>query len=94
MIRRSLIIAVAMAAVGSPSSARSQAIITLDGFVRGENGGIARAQVSAVDSLTNERRSGLTNERGFFRLLDVSPGQYVVSVRAIAEPSRWPPRIG
>src|SRR5262249_49864130 len=66
-----------------PSAARSQAIITLDGLVRGEGGGIGRAHVVAVDSLTNERHSVMTNERGFFRILDLSPGDYAVSVRAI-----------
>lgn len=66
-----------------PSPVFSQPIITLEGIVRDDAGGIPRASVSAVDSLTNERRTATTDSRGFFRMLDVSPGRYVVTARAI-----------
>src|SRR5262247_2301828 len=83
MIRCRVAFLLALVGIASPSAARSQAIITLDGLVREAGGGIGSAHVVAVDSLTNERRSVMTNERGFFRILDLSPGDYVVSVRAI-----------
>ena len=83
MIGPRVVILLVLVGTASPSAARSQAIITLDGLVRGEGGGIGDAHVVAVDSLTNERRSAMTNERGFFRILDLSPGDYAVSVRAI-----------
>src|SRR5262245_2870831 len=83
MIRRLVAILLALLGSVTPSAARSQAIITLDGSVLGEGRGVSHAQVVAMDSLTNERRSVLTNGRGFFRILDLSPGRYAVSVRAI-----------
>lgn len=74
---------VLLVAIGVPSLAQSQAMITLEGIVRDELRGIAGAEVTAVDSLTNERRSAISGDRGFFRMLDLSPGRYVVSARAV-----------
>lgn len=86
-IRHSAIV-LALIAITSSSSAWSQPIITLEGRVVDEIGGIARAQISAVDSLTNERRSATTDERGFFRMLDLSAGRYAVTARVIGHGSQ------
>src|SRR5688572_6759360 len=82
-MKRSVVTALALIAIASPARAWAQPAITLEGLVRDEAGGIARAEVSAVDSLTNERRNALTNDRGFFRILGMSPGRYAVSARII-----------
>jgi hypothetical protein len=83
MIGRSGGVIPALLVLASPSAASSQQMAILEGFVRDEVRGIARAEVSAFDSLTNERRSATTDARGFFRMLDLSPGRYAVSVRAL-----------
>ena len=75
--------AVTLIAIASPAPGWSQPAIELEGLVRDSAGGIARAEVSAVDSLTNERRRAVTNDRGFFRMLGMSPGRYAVSARMI-----------
>jgi len=82
-MKQRVLIAMALIAIASPSAARSQPGIILEGLVRDEAGAIARAQISAVDSLTNERRSAMTNSRGFFRMLELSPGRYAVSARIL-----------
>lgn len=82
-MKRRVVTALALIAIASPFAARSQPGIILEGLVRDGAGGIARAEVSAVDSLTNERRSVMTNSRGFFRMLELSPGRYAVSARII-----------
>jgi hypothetical protein len=82
-MKRRVGIALALMGIASPAHAWSQPGITLEGLVRDAAGGIARAEVSAVDSLTNERRKAMTNGRGFFRMLGMSPGQYAVSARVI-----------
>jgi len=82
-MKRSVVTALALIAIASPARAWAQPAITLEGLVRDEAGGIARAEVSAVDSLTNERRNAVTNDRGFFRMLGMSPGRYAVSARII-----------
>jgi hypothetical protein len=67
----------------SPNSALSQAVTTLAGVVRNDIHGIAHAEVIAIDSETNERRRATTDERGFFRMLDLTPGRYAVAARVI-----------
>jgi hypothetical protein len=74
-------------AFSSASIVSAQPITNLEGIVEDKNGGIARAQVSAVDTLTNERRMALTNERGFYRMLDLTPGLYTVSVKIVGHVS-------
>ncbi len=83
MIQPTSVMLLALAAMAWPGAAASQQIITLEGIVRDGARGIALAQIHAIDSLTNEQRRATTDSRGFFRMLDVSPGRYVVSVRAI-----------
>lgn len=65
------------------SAARSQPMITLEGVVRDAHSGLARAQVTAFDSLTNQRRIVMTNDRGYFRILGLAPGRYAISARSI-----------
>ncbi|MGK2960808.1 MAG: TonB-dependent receptor, partial [Gemmatimonadaceae bacterium] len=83
MIGRHAAIFVALVGMATSSEVRSQPIITLEGIVRDDAGGIPRAAVSAIDSLTNERRTASTDSRGFFRMLDLGSGHYVVTARAI-----------
>lgn len=73
-------IAVLMA---TASGGSAQQIITLAGQVRNDVRGIPGAHVTAYDSLTNERRSAVADERGFFRMIELAPGRYAVSARAI-----------
>ena len=56
------------------SRVSAQPITNLEGIVEAKSGGIARAQVSAIDTLTNERRLAVTHERGSDRMLDWTPG--------------------
>lgn len=76
-------VGVVVALMAIASAGWSQQIITLAGHVRNDTRGVAGAHVTAFDSLTNERRSALTDDRGFFRMLDLGPGRHAVSVRAI-----------
>jgi hypothetical protein len=71
-------------AVSSPSIVRAQPITNVEGIVQNNDGGIAGVHVIAVDSLTNERRTSSTDERGFYRMLDLAPGVYSISVRIVA----------
>ena len=72
-----------LAALAPRSPLDAQALITVDGRVRSDAGGLAGASVSAVDTLTNERRAAVTDQRGYFRIVDVSPGRYTVLARAV-----------
>ena len=73
-----------LALIGITSSrVLSQQMSSIEGVVRDEAGGVALAQISAFDSLTNERRNVIANERGFFRIIDVTPGGYVVSATSL-----------
>jgi hypothetical protein len=74
---------IAALAIALPVAAHSQEITILEGVVRDDGGGVTGAVVVAVDSLTNERRRAVTNDRGFFRMLDLSPGRYTVTVGVI-----------
>ena len=78
MRRRGFAIVLAIAA--SVGALHAQTMSTLEGVVRDETGRLAGARVAARDSLTGERRRAVTDERGFFRMIDVTPGRYVVSV--------------
>jgi hypothetical protein len=80
--RRALVLAGALAFT-TPALASTQAIATLAGTVRDEAGGVAGARVLAIDTLTNERRRTTTNDRGFFRMLDLAPGHYVVTAMVL-----------
>jgi hypothetical protein len=77
------VVVVATMIAACVSALPAQTISTLEGIVRDEASGLARAQITAHDSLTGEHRRALTNERGFFRMIDVTPGHYVVSAAMI-----------
>ena len=74
-------------AISFSSRVNGQPATNLEGVVEDKDGGIARAQVSAIDTLTNERRIALTNERGFYRMLNLTPGLYSVSVKIVGHVS-------
>jgi hypothetical protein len=76
-----LLVTLGTALLSSPAA--PQALITLDGIVQREGGGVAGAEVTAVDPETNERRRARTNELGYFRIIDLAPGRYEVTVRRI-----------
>jgi len=76
---KGFLVAAAIALV-LPCVAHSQEITILEGMVRDDSGGVSGAMVVAIDSLTNERRRVVTNDRGFFRMIDLSPGRYSVTV--------------
>ena len=69
----------ALMALVPPGVVWAQTISTVEGLVRNGRGGVAGVHVVALDSLTGERRSAVTNDRGFFRMLAVNPGTYAVS---------------
>jgi hypothetical protein len=77
------VILAALAPMIFPSWAAAQTTMTLEGVVQHEGTGVARAQISAVHSSTNERRNAVSDDRGFFRILDLVPGKYSVSARAV-----------
>src|SRR5687768_927180 len=70
-------------ATGATSSAAAQSMTNLEGLVSDGSVGVPRAQVTAVSTLTNERRQALSDARGFYRMLDLPPGLYSVSVRIV-----------
>ena len=76
------VLALAIGALAA-SNVGAQTISTLEGIVRDEAGPLANAQVTALDTLTGERRRAVTNDGGFFRMIDVTPGRYVVSTTLI-----------
>ena len=69
--------------VTSAAGVRGQTIGTLEGIARDETGPLARAEIMAIDSSTGERRHAVTNDGGFFRMIDITPGSYVVSATLI-----------
>lgn len=82
-MRARCVVLVAVIVAASVSSVRAQTISTIEGVVRDETGHLARVQITAFDTLTGERRHAETNERGFFRMIDVTPGRYLVSASLI-----------
>ena len=83
MIKRAFGVLLLAGAALSPLRIRAQSLTTLEGVVRDSTGGVPNAEVSAFDSLRNERRAVVTGDKGFYRMLGMSPGRYVVSARII-----------
>ncbi|HEY6121417.1 MAG TPA: carboxypeptidase-like regulatory domain-containing protein, partial [Pyrinomonadaceae bacterium] len=55
----------------------------LRGFVRDQQGAVvANATVTARNPATNLSRSATTNDEGFYQILNLTPGDYDVSVEA------------
>jgi hypothetical protein len=81
VLRKLLIAAAAMLAVARPATAQNT--VTLEGIVRAEGAPLANAQVTAVNSATQETANVLTRASGEFRILGLFPGEYTVSVRSV-----------
>src|SRR6266850_2990609 len=68
------------------NSAMSQAqsnAADLQGTVRDPNGAVvANASVTARSAATNSLRETTTNDDGFYKIVNLPPGDYEVSVRA------------
>lgn len=88
-VRRTFAVAgaLALAMAGAALAARpahAQNTVILEGLVRGEGGAaVTNAQVTAVNSATQETAKTLTRDDGEFRLLGLFSGQYVVTIRAV-----------
>ncbi len=91
MIRHVIGIALAASALLTPTLTRAQPMTTLEGMVRDSASGVARTEVVAFDSLRNERRAVFTSDKGYYRILGLTPGRYVVSARIIghSKMSQW-----
>lgn len=90
MMRRAVLLA--LATIVTSSTLVAQSTSTLEGLVRDEAMvAIAGVNILALDSLTNEKRHAVTNERGFFRIIELDAGRYSVTAsiigrRALAQP--------
>src|SRR5437870_12043959 len=74
--------AVAICFSTAMSQAQSNAA-DLQGTVRDANGAVvANASVTARNSATNISREATTNDDGFYKIVNLSPGDYEISVRA------------
>jgi hypothetical protein len=63
--------------------AGAQNTVTLEGSVKSEGVAVPGAQVTVVNSATNETLRTTTHSRGDFRVLGIFPGQYTVTVRLV-----------
>lgn len=61
----------------------AQNTITLEGSVKGESGPVSSAQVTVVNTATQETARTATRPNGEFRVLGLFTGQYAVTVRAL-----------
>jgi hypothetical protein len=75
--------AAALAALAIARPAAAQNTVTLEGIVRGEGAPLANAQVTAVNSATQETARTTTRANGEFRILGLFPGTYAVTVRSV-----------
>ena len=92
-LQRMLIAALFAAALGWP--ARAQNTVILEGSVKSAGSPIAGAQVTVVNSATQQTARVSTRSNGEFRVLGLSPGQYAVTVRSIGyRPSRQTVQLG
>src|SRR3954470_17950546 len=81
MLHRLLAVALCLAALSRP--AHAQNTVVLEGTVKGPAGPLGGAQVTVVNSETQETARTTTRPSGEFRLLGLFPGQYAVTVRSI-----------
>ena len=76
--------ALVLVAAAFPSLASAQTTIPLEGTLRSQSGEpVAAAQVTVTDPQTNRVRTARSSASGQFRVLDLSPGRYTVTVRAL-----------
>jgi hypothetical protein len=64
-------------------SAHAQNTITLEGSAKDTTGPLAGAQVSVINTATQETANATTRKNGEFRVLGLFPGQYTVTVRSL-----------
>src|ERR1700730_9928711 len=80
------VLLICLAVVSCHSAAMSQAqsnAADLQGFVRDPKGAVvAGATVTARNPATNSTRDATTNDDGFYKITNLSPGDYEVTVKA------------
>jgi hypothetical protein len=80
---RSVSVLLLTALIGSIPSIAQKITGDVSGTVTDSSGaGVAGAVVRAENTGTGEKQSATTNETGFFRIVNLNPGQYRVSVEA------------
>src|SRR5947208_14541110 len=80
----SLLLPILLLAFANITRLAAQTTITLEGVVVNDAGKpIENAQVSVVQSATNETRNVLTRSSGEFRVLGLESGRYAVTARYI-----------
>ena len=93
MLQRLLAAALCVAALSR--AAHAQNTVMLEGSVKSTAGPLAGAQVSVVNTATQETARIVTRANGEFRVLGLYPGQYAVTVRSIGyRPSRQTVQLG
>ncbi len=93
MIHRLLVAALCAAALSRPAHAQNTVI--LEGSVKTSAGPLAGAQVSVLNTSTQESSRAATRANGEFRMLGLFPGQYAVTVRSIGyKPQRQTVQLG
>ena len=81
ILQRTSIATIVMMVLSLPALAQNT--VTLEGSVKSEGAAIPGAQVTVVNSATNETLKTTTHSRGDFRVLGIFPGQYAVTVRLL-----------
>ena len=83
-----LVVATSLA-VAAARPALAQNTLTLEGLVKGDGGPISGAQVTIVNTSTQETANSTTRPTGEFRVIGLFTGQYTVTVRAVGyKPAR------
>lgn len=80
LVRR-LLIGAALAVVAHP--ARAQNTVNLEGSVKSNGVAVAGAQITAINTATNETLTTTTRPNGEFRVIGLFPGQYAVTVKSV-----------
>ena len=89
------LLAAALCLTAFAARAHAQNTVVLEGIVRTAAGPLGGAQVSVVNTSTQETSSAMTRVNGEFRMLGLFPGQYSVTVRSIgSRPNRQTVQLG
>ena len=78
---RCLLVGLALAVVARP--ARAQNTVNLEGSVKSNGVAVSGAQVTVVNSATNETLTATTRPNGEFRVIGLFSGQYAVTVKSV-----------
>src|SRR5216110_2011253 len=82
-IRILLICLMLISCVGVAMSQAQSNAADLQGTVRDPNGAVvANASVTARNTATNSSREATTNDEGFYKIVNLPPGEYEVTVKA------------